>query len=224
MSVISGVNNYVVEGGEYAKLYDKITQAMDMCQKMDKDYPLGEYKGKRYVIRKEVAEGKDNDLPNYLLMVFEGEDCIAASCFDDNCIKRKRGCLYLTEEWCDVSGAFEVYIGDSELYSSDGFYFESYNSEDMAGVTNDAEGKYFKPSVVYYGVKLPELEQQRTEGKITEKEYIRKYKEQERKIMAGFDSLSPEEQLDFCNARKDKVYFTVTECVEAAQLFVHDDE
>ena len=224
MSVISGVNNYVLEGGEFQHLYDKILKAMGLCAKFDKDYQLGEFGGKQYVIRKQRAEDKDNNLPNYVLMVFEGEDCIAGSCFDDNCIRRKRGCVYFTEEWCDVNGAFEIYVADSEMYKLDGFYFESYNTEDMAGVTNDAECKHFKPSVVYYGVKLPELEQQRTEGKITEKEYLRKYKEQERVIMKGYDALSPEEQLDFCNANKDKIYFTVTEYYDAEQWFAHSAE
>ena len=219
MSVISGVNNYVIEGGKYKELYDKIVGAMDKCQKLDKEYDLGEYKGKRYVIKKEIVKDKENDLPNYILMVFDGEDCVAGSCFDDNCLKRKRGCLYLTEEWCDIEGAFEVYIIDSELYREEGFYFEAYTNEDMAGYSNDAEGKYFQPSLVYYGVKLPELEQQRTDGKITEKEYLRKYKEQEAKIMRGFDALSPEEQIEFCNARKDKVYFTVTEHISGKEWF-----
>ena len=89
----------------------------------------------------------------------------------------------------------------------------------MAGYSNDAEGKYFEQSLVYYGVKLPELEQQRTEGKITEKEYLRKYKEQEAKIMRGFDSLSPAEQIKFCNARKDKIYFVITEIIDADNWF-----
>ena len=91
MSVISGVNNYVLEGGEFQHLYDKILKAMGLCAKFDKDYQLGEFGGKQYVIRKQRAEDKDNNLPNYVLMVFEGEDCIAGSCFDDNCIRRKRG-------------------------------------------------------------------------------------------------------------------------------------
>ena len=219
MSVISGVNNYVIEGGKHKELYDKIVAAMDKCQKFDKEYDLGEYKGKRYVIKKEVVKDKENDLPNYILMVFDGEVCIACSCFDDNCLKRKRGCLYLTEEWCDIEGAFEFYLIDAELYREEGFYFEAYTNEDMAGYSNDAEGKYFEQSLVYYGVKLPELEQQRTEGKITEKEYLRKYKELEAKIMRGFDSLSPAEQIKFCNARKDKIYFVVTEIIDADNWF-----
>ena len=219
MSVISGVNNYVIEGGKYKALYDKIVAAMDKCQKFDKEYDLGEYKGKRYVIKKEVVKDKDNNLPNYVLMVFDGEDCVAGSCFDDNCLKRKRGCLYLTEEWCDIEGAFEFYIIDAELYLEDGFYFEAYTNEDMAGYSNDAEGKYFEPSLVYYGVKLPELEQQRTEGTITEKEYLRKYKEQETKIMKGFDTLSPAEQIEFCNARQDKIYYVITEIIDSQSWF-----
>lgn len=219
MSVISGVNNYVIEGGKYKALYDKIVAAMDKCQKFDKEYDLGEYKGKRYVIKKEVVKDKDNNLPNYVLMVFDGEDCVAGSCFDDNCLKRKRGCLYLTEEWCDIEGAFEFYIIDAELYLEDGFYFEAYTNEDMAGYSNDAEGKYFEPSLVYYGVKLPELEQQRTEGTITEKEYLRKYKEQETKIMKGFDTLSPVEQIEFCNARQDKIYYVITEIIDSQSWF-----
>lgn len=219
MNVISGVNNYVIEGGKYKALYDKIVAAMDKCQKFDKEYDLGEYKGKRYVIKKEVVKDKDNNLPNYVLMVFDGEDCVAGSCFDDNCLKRKRGCLYLTEEWCDIEGAFEFYIIDAELYLEDGFYFEAYTNEDMAGYSNDAEGKYFEPSLVYYGVKLPELEQQRTEGTITEKEYLRKYKEQETKIMKGFDTLSPAEQIEFCNARQDKIYYVITEIIDSQSWF-----
>ena len=219
MSVISGVNNYVIEGGKYKELYDKIVAAMDKCQKFDKEYDLGEYKGKRYVIKKEVVKDKDNNLPNYVLMVFDGEDCVAGSCFDDNCLKRKRGCLYLTEEWCDIEGAFEFYIIDAEFYLEDGFYFEAYTNEDMAGYSNDAEGKYFEPSLVYYGVKLPELEQQRTEGTITEKEYLRKYKEQETKIMKGFDTLSPAEQIEFCNARQDKIYYVITEIIDSQSWF-----
>lgn len=219
MSVISGVNNYVIEGGKYKELYDQFVAAMDKCQELDTEYDLGEYRGKRYVIKKEFTEGKDGELPNYILMVLEGEECVAFSYFDDNCLRRKRGCLYFTEEWCDIEGGFENFVIDSELYREEGFYFESYNSEDMAGYSNDAEGKYFQPSLVYYGIKLPELEQLRADGKISEKEYLRKYKEQEAKIMKGFDSLSPAEQIEFCNARKDKIYFNITEIVDCQIWF-----
>ena len=224
MSVVSGVNSYVIEGELNKKLYNAIREAMNKCQKFDKEYDLGEYKGKRYAIRKEMAKDKGNDLPNYILYVFEGKECIAGSCFDEECVKKTKSALYFTEEWYEISGGFEIFVTDSELYLEPGFYFESYNSDDMAGYTNDAEGKYFQKSVVYYGVRLPELEKERTEGKINEKEYLRRYKKEEAEVMKGYDKLSPAEQLEFCMARMDKIIFSVTEVIDSAMWFANYDE
>ena len=221
---VSGINSYVIEGEAHKKLYDKIREAMNKCQKLDTEYDLGEYMGKRYAIRKEMAKEKDNNLPNYILYVFEGKECIAGSCFDEEYIKKRKSALHFTEEWYEISGAFETFVTDSELYLEPGFYFESYNSDDMAGYTNDAEGKYFQKSVVYYGVRLPELEKERTEGKISEKEYLRRYKKEEREVMKSYDKLSPSEQLDFCMARMDKIIFSVTEVIDSALWFAHYDE
>ena len=224
MSVVSGVNSYVIEGELNKKLYNAIREAMNKCQKLDKEYDLGEYNGKRYAIRKEIAKDKGNDLPNYILYVFEGKECIAGSCFDEECVKKTKSALYFTEEWYEISGGFETFVTDSELYLEPGFYFESYNSDDMAGYTNDAEGKYFQKSVVYYGVRLPELEKERAEGKINEKEYLRRYKKEETEVMKGYDKLSPAEQLEFCMARMDKIIFSVTEVIDSAMWFAHYDE
>lgn len=221
MSVVSGVNSYVIEGENAKKLYDAIREAMNKCQKFDKEYDLGEYKGKRYAIRKEIAKDKGNDLPNYILYVFEGKECIAGSCFDEECVKKTKSALHFTEEWYEIGGGFETYVTDSELYLESGFYFESYNSDDMAGYTNDAESKYFQKSVVYYGIRLPELEKERAEGKISEKEYLRHYKKEEAEIMKGYNKLSPAEQLDFCMARMDKIIFSVTEIIDSALWFAY---
>ena len=224
MSVVSGVNSYVIEGELNKKLYNAIREAMNKCQKFDKEYDLGEYKGKRYAIRKEMAKDKGNDLPNYILYVFEGKECIAGSCFDEECVKSTKSALHFTEEWYEIGGGFETYVTDSELYLKPGFYFESYNSDDMAGYTNDAEGKYFHRSVVYYGVRLPELEKERAEGEISEKEYLRRYKKEEAEIMKGYDKLSPAEQFEFCLARRDKVIFAATEILDSALWFAHYNE
>ena len=221
---VSGINSYVIEGELHKKLYDKIREAMNKCQKLDKEYDLGEYNGKRYAIRKEIAKDKGNDLPNYILYVFEGKECIAGSCFDEECVKKTKSALYFTEEWYEISGGFETFVTDSELYMEEGFYFESYNDEDMAGYTNDAEGKHFKKSVVYYGIRLPELERERAEGKISEKEYLRRYKKEEKEVMKGYDKLSPAEQFDFCLARRDKIIFTVTEIIDSGVWFARYDE
>lgn len=221
MSVVSGVNSYVIEGENAKKLYDAIREAMNKCQKLDKEYDLGEYKGKRYAIRKEIAKDKGNNLPNYILYVFEGKECIAGSCFDEECVKKTKSALHFTEEWYEIGGGFETYVTDSELYLESGFYFESYNSDDMAGYTNDAESKYFQKSVVYYGIRLPELEKERAEGNISEKEYLRRYKKEEAEIMKGYNKLSPAEQLDFCMARMDKIIFSVTEIIDSALWFAY---
>ena len=214
MSDISGVNNFVIEGGSHKRLYNQFIEAMDKCVEFNKEYALGKFKGKRYAIRKENAKGKDNNLPNYWILVFKGKDCIAGSCFDKSCVKHENGSLYFTEEWCNSNGGFEIYVVDSQLYKEQGFYFETYSDEDMAGYTNDAEGRHFKPSTVYYGVNLPDLEQQRKDGKITEEEYLKKYKKAEAKIMGNFNALSPEEQLAFCEARKDEIFYEVTEVID----------
>lgn len=221
MSVVSGINSYVIEGESGKRLYDQLRSAMEKCQSFDKKYDLGEFMGKHYAIRKEIAKDKDNDLPNYILYVFEGKECIAGSCFDKECVKKTKGALHITEEWYEISGGFETYVTDSELYLEPGFYFESYNSDDMAGYTNDAEGKYFQKSVVYYGVRLPELEKERADGKISEKEYIRRYKKEEAEVMKGYNKLSPAEQLDFCMERMDKIIFSVTEIIDSALWFAH---
>ena len=221
---VSGINSYVIEGELHKKLYDKIREAMNKCQKLDKEYDLGEYNGKRYAIRKEIAKDKGNDLPNYILYVFEGKECIAGSCFDEECVKKTKSALYFTEEWYEISGGFETFVTDSELYMEEGFYFESYNDEDMAGYTNDAEGKHFKKSVVYYGIRLPELERERAEGKISEKEYLRRYKKEEEAVMKGYDKLSPAEQFEFCLARRDKIIFAATEIIDSSVWFARYDE
>lgn len=219
MSGVSGINSYVIEGGSHKRLYDKFREAMNKCQTFDKEYDLGEYNGKRYAIKKVVAKEKANNLPNYLLLVFEGKECIAGSCFDQECVKHAKECLYFTEEWCDIEGGFESYVIDSELYLEEGFFFESYNDDNMAGYTNDAEGRYFQQSVVYYGVRLPELEKERAEGKISEKEYLRRYQKEEAVVMRGYDTLSPAEQFEFCMARRDKIIFEVTEIIDSALWF-----
>ena len=224
MSVVSGVNNYVIEGGTYKELYDKIVEAMGKCLKLNKEYDLGEYMGKRYAIKKEIAKDKANNLPNYILLVFKEDKCIAGSCFDEECVKCAKGCLQFTEEWCDINGGFETYVIDSQLYRQPGFYFETYSDEDMAGYTNDAEGRHFTQSVVYYGVNLPELEQERAEGKISEKEYLRRYKRLEAELMQGYDTLTPAEQLEFCQARKGKIFFDVTEIIDREEWFAYSAE
>ena len=224
MSVVSGVNSYVIEGPSHKKLYNKIIEAMGMCQKLDKEYDLGEYNGKRYAIKKLASKEKENNLPNYLLFVFKDDECIAGSCFDKECLKLANGCLYFTEEWYDINGGFETYVIDSELYMEEGFYFESYNDEDMAGYTNDAEGKYFHRSVVYYGIRLPELEKERKDGKISENEYLRRYKKEEEAVMKGYDKLSPAEQFEFCLARRDKIIFAATEIIDSSVWFARYDE
>jgi hypothetical protein len=224
MSVVSGINSYVIEGESGKRLYDQLRSAMEKCQRFDKEYDLGEFMGKHYAIRKEIAKDKDNDLPNYILYVFEGKECIAGSCFDEECVKKSKGALHFTEEWYEISGGFETYVTDSELYLEPGFYFESYNSDDMAGYTNDADGRYFKPSVVYYGANLPELEQARAEGKISEEEYLRRYKKQEAELMKGYDKLSPAEQLEFCNARKGKIFFDTTEIIDIEEWYAYSAE
>lgn len=221
---VSGINSYVIEGGSHKRLYDKIREAMGKCQTFDKEYDLGEYNGKRYAIKKVAAKEKANNLPNYLILVFEGKECIAGSCFDQECVRHAKECLYFTEEWCDIEGGFETFVTDSELYMEEGFYFESYNDEDMAGYTNDAEGKYFQKSVVYYGIRLPELEKERAEGKISEKEYLRRYKKEEAEVMKGYDKLSPAEQLEFCMARMDKIIFAATEIIDSALWFAQHFE
>ena len=68
MNVVSGINSYVIECEAHKKLYDKIREAMNKCQKFDKEYDLGEYMGKRYAIRKEMAKDKGNDLPTIYYM------------------------------------------------------------------------------------------------------------------------------------------------------------
>ena len=224
MSVVSGVNSYVIEGPSHKKLYNKIIEAMGMCQKLDKEYDLGEYNGKRYAIKKLAAKEKENNLPNFLLFVFQNNECIASSCFDLECVKHTKGALHFTEEWCEIEGGFETYVIDSELYMEEGFYFESYNDEDMAGYTNDAEGKYFHRSVVYYGIRLPELEKERKDGKISENEYLRRYKREEEVVMKGYDKLSPAEQYEFCLARRDKIIFAATEIIDSSVWFARYDE
>lgn len=224
MSANSGINNYVIEGGSHKELYDKFVEAMAKCQKLGKEYELGEYMGKRYTIKKESAKGKDNNLPNYLILVFSDKECIADSCFDEECLKLANGCLHFTEEWYDINGGFETYVIDSRLYMEKGFYFETYCDEDMAGYTNDADGRHFKPSVVYYGANLPELEQARAEGKISEEEYLRRYKKQEAELMKGYDKLSPAEQLEFCNARKGKIFFDTTEIIDIEEWYAYSAE
>lgn len=224
MSVVSGVNNYVIEGGAYKELYNKIVEAMGKCQKLNKEYDLGEYMGKRYAIKKEIAKDKGNNLPNFILLVFKEDKCIAGSCFDEECVKCAKGCLHFTEEWCDINGGFETYVIDSQLYREPGFYFETYSDEDMAGYTNDAEGRHFTQSVVYYGVNLPELEQERAEGKISEKEYLRRYKRFEAELMQGYDTFSPAEQLEFCQARKGKIFFDITEIIDSEEWFAYSAE
>ena len=221
---VSGINSYVIEGGSHKRLYDKIREAMGKCQTFDKEYDLGEYNGKRYAIKKVAAKEKANNLPNYLILVFEGKECIAGSCFDQECVRHAKECLYFTEEWCDIEGGFETFVTDSELYMEEGFYFESYNDEDMAGYTNDAEGKYFHRSVVYYGIRLPELEKERKDGKISENEYLRRYKREEEVVMKGYDKLSPAEQFEFCLARRDKIIFAATEIIDSSVWFARYDE
>ena len=50
------INSFVIEGAVGADLYEKITEAFELCVEFDKYYEIGRVNGKVYTIQKSKNE------------------------------------------------------------------------------------------------------------------------------------------------------------------------
>lgn len=125
--------------------------------------------------------------------------------------------LFIEESWCGYSEFAGIVL--PLLLGDDYFYVQHLEHEDRCE-TNDNEGKYFKRGVFILNISLPELVQELEEKRITYDEYLCKCQE----YIKDFYTLLPEEQIEYCMARKDRLIFTMYEIIEGEVKLTYYDE
>ena len=136
------INSFVIEGAVGADLYEKITEAFELCVEFDKYYEIGRVNGKVYTIKKsknEYCEGSviygfsvwDNVVPG------NGPD-IAYSETNPDCVELKDGNLHISGGvYC--GGVLRYYISDVKLHKLTNIYIlyilkillEKYNDSNI---------------------------------------------------------------------------------------------
>ena len=149
------INSFVIEGAVGADLYEKITEAFELCVEFDKYYEIGRVNGKVYTIQKsknEYCEGSviygfsvwDNVVPG------NGPD-IASSETKPDCVELKDGNLHISGG-VYRGGVLRYYISDVKLHKLTNIYFDTSDVEsDKEEATNDVDGKYFKRMCYFEG-------------------------------------------------------------------------
>ena len=125
----------------------------------------------------------------------------------------------------------ESWWGYSELYDfilpfllGDDYFYIQHTGTDDSWETNYKNGKHFKRGAFYHSIRVPEFGQEVQDNRITYEEYLSKYRTQEAEVMKDFYTLSPEEQIDFCIAHKDKIIFSVYEIINGELRLTHYDD
>lgn len=155
--MFGGFNQFVIEGAKGVEMYEKISQAFDLCVEFDTYYEIGRVNGKAYTIKK----SKDNDGDvSYFFSVWVnvepgGDDPdFACSMINPEDVELKDGNLYISECWRSNEGVLRYYIADVKLHKTTNIYYYLNPSWCGAneGFSNDIEGKYFfKPGYEFVG-------------------------------------------------------------------------
>ena len=139
----------------------------------------------------------------YIFSVYNIEDyenkhfglSLAYSWIHPTDIELKDGNLHISENWLNSVGAVEYYIRDVKLHKQTNVYFETNCEADIAGATNDSEGKYFKRYCYCECIcEMPD----------------------------NYGELPLAEQVSFCEAleaKGEEVYYDVTRIIETEKFF-----
>lgn len=200
-----GSNTFVIEGANGTEICNKIMKTFDICVELDTRYKIGEVNGKVYAIEKSKTEYAYPDGMEYVFSVWDKDDDynngfkrpLAYSWIHPSNIELKDGNLHIYESWLNSVGAVEYYIRDVKLHKQTNVYFETNCEADIAGATNDSEGKYFK-RCCYYECECDTM------------------------IPENFYDLPVDEQLLICKLLKDKgigIEYDATRIIETDKFF-----
>lgn len=202
-----GSNSFVIEGANGVEICEKIMKTFDICHELDTRYKIGELNGKVYTIEKLKTEYAYPDGVEYVFSVWDkDDDCnntngfkrpLAYSWIHPLNIKLKDGNLWISESWCNSYGVLRYYIRDVKLHKQTNVYFMTSCEADIAGATNDSEGKYFE-RYCYYECECDTM------------------------IPENFNDLPVDEQLLICKLLKDKgigVEYNATRIIETEKFF-----
>ena len=200
-----GSNTFVIEGANGTEICNKIMKTFDICVELDTRYKIGEVNGKVYTIEKSKTEYAYPDGMEYVFSVWDKDDDynngfkrpLAYSWIHPSNIELKDGNLHIYESWLSSVGAVEYYIRDVKLHKQTNVYFETNCEADIAGATNDSEGKYFE-RYCYYECECDTM------------------------IPENFYDLPVDEQLLICKLLKDKgigIEYDATRIIETDKFF-----
>ena len=200
-----GSNTFVIEGANGTEICNKIMKTFDICVELDTRYKIGEVNGKVYTIEKSKTEYAYPDGMEYVFSVWDKDDDynngfkrpLAYSWIHPSNIELKDGNLHIYESWLSSVGAVEYYIRDVKLHKQTNVYFETNCEADIAGATNDSEGKYFE-RYCYYECECDTM------------------------IPENFNDLPVDEQLLICKLLKDKgigIEYDATRIIETDKFF-----
>mgnify|MGYP003450119256 FL=1 len=200
-----GSNTFVIEGANGTEICNKIMKTFDICVELDTRYKIGEVNGKVYTIEKSKTEYAYPDGMEYVFSVWDKDDDynngfkrpLAYSWIHPSNIELKDGNLHIYESWLSSVGAVEYYIRDVKLHKQTNVYFETNCEADIAGATNDSEGKYFERDC-YYECECDTM------------------------IPENFYDLPVDEQLLICKLLKDKgigIEYDATRIIETDKFF-----
>lgn len=198
-----GSNTFVIEGANGTEICNKIMKTFDICVELDTRYKIGEVNGKVYTIEKSKTEYAYPDGMEYVFSVWEKDDDhnngfkrpLAYSWIHPTDIELKDGNLWISESWCNSDGVLRYYIRDVKLHKQTNVYFMTSCEADIAGATNDSEGKYFKRYCYCECIcEMPD----------------------------NYGELPLAEQVSFCEAleaKGEEVYYDVTRIIETEKFF-----
>lgn len=175
-----GSTDFVIEGSEGRKLYDKIIKSVEECTDFNQDYAFDEVDDHKYTI---ARKQNDDGAVEYFIHASLGEKTSVFSWFSLDKIRFEDNHLSLTEYFTHGYGALEFYISDLNLQKALGFYYYKTSESDFCGCTNDAEAKYFKRFCEYVII-APDFKD---------------------KMPADFDDMSFEDQVAFCDAHPEEL-------------------
>jgi hypothetical protein len=140
-----GSNSFVIEGEKGVEIYNTITKAYDKCVELNQRYEIGIVNDMVYTVEKSEDSGSE-----IIIAVWDNSDYsgakwpIAYSWIDKKYVELKEGNLHISERWRNTYGVLLFYISDTKLHYDTNVYIETSCEADIVGLTNDAEGRYFK--------------------------------------------------------------------------------
>ena len=222
-----GSNTFVIEGANGTEICNKIMKTFDICVELDTRYKIGEVNGKVYTIEKSKTKYAYPDGMEYVFSVWEKDDDhnngfkrpLAYSWIHPTYIELKDGNLHISESWLNSVGAVEYYIRDVKLHKQTNVYFETNCEADMAGATNDSEGKYFKKCCVLLDGDTDAMIETLAQL-YASKDELDKF--DNIKMQKKYYELSFDEQLSICKSLEEKsvdIYYDIPKVIETEKFF-----